>query len=213
MREAQFSIDESALSVFGIEELLALTEQAGLRAVDELACGGNSAVITVEVEERIDHAALETVAYVDRWELVSDTGTPHVYVIAFTAPGLPDQVAEAAEDLVGTCDPTLSREGITVSLTGPQGTIADTVGAYEDQGARPALEKLGTYEPADDPVDALTDRQEDVIRTAFAMGYYEVPREASTADVATDLGLDPSTVTEHLQRAERNLLAALLSTE
>ena len=43
------------------------------------------------------------------------------------------------------------------------------------------------------------------------MGYYEVPREASTADIAAEIDVDPSTVTEHLQRAERNLLSHHLS--
>ena len=53
--------------------------------------------------------------------------------------------------------------------------------------------------------EELTDRQREVVETASEAGYYEV-REASTAAVAEELGLDPSTVPEHLQRAERNLL-------
>ena len=42
------------------------------------------------------------------------------------------------------------------------------------------------------------------------MGYYEVPKAVSASDVATELKLDPSTVNEHLQRAERNLLQQIL---
>lgn len=38
------------------------------------------------------------------------------------------------------------------------------------------------------------------------MGFYEVPKEASADDIAAELNLDPSTVNEHLQRAERNFL-------
>jgi predicted DNA binding protein len=49
-----------------------------------------------------------------------------------------------------------------------------------------------------------------VLRTAHRLGYFAVPREASTAEVAAALGLDDSTVAEHLQRAERNLLDRLL---
>lgn len=49
------------------------------------------------------------------------------------------------------------------------------------------------------------------MQTAFNMGYYEVPREVSTEEIAAELGLDPSTVTEHLQRAERTVLSQLLS--
>jgi predicted DNA binding protein len=57
----------------------------------------------------------------------------------------------------------------------------------------------------------LTARQREVIQTAFDLGYYEVPRAASTETVADELGLDSSTVAEHLQRAERNLLSEQLS--
>jgi len=46
-----------------------------------------------------------------------------------------------------------------------------------------------------------------VIETAYDQGYFEVPREASTADVADELGLDTSTVTEQPQRAGRNLIS------
>ncbi|SFC70355.1 HTH DNA binding domain-containing protein [Halobiforma haloterrestris] len=49
------------------------------------------------------------------------------------------------------------------------------------------------------------------IRTAVDMGYYEVPREATAEEVAAELELDSSTVTEHLQRAERNVLTRVLS--
>jgi len=42
------------------------------------------------------------------------------------------------------------------------------------------------------------------------MGYYEVPKQVSSEEIAAELDLDPSTVAEHLQRAERNLLGQLL---
>ena len=58
-------------------------------------------------------------------------------------------------------------------------------------------------------LDSLTDRQQEIVQTAFSMGYYEVPREASTDDIAREVDLDPSTVSEHLQRAEHNILSQL----
>jgi predicted DNA binding protein len=42
------------------------------------------------------------------------------------------------------------------------------------------------------------------------MGYYEVPKEVSADEIAAELNLDSSTVNEHLQRAERNLLEQIL---
>lgn len=58
-------------------------------------------------------------------------------------------------------------------------------------------------------LDALTDRQNEVLLTAHRQGYFEYPKEASAADVAEELGIARSTFTEHLAAAQRNLLDEL----
>lgn len=210
MREANVTVSDSGFDAMGIEELVSLGREAGIRDLEELACHGTGAVVQVEVESRYDEEGLSALTCVDQWEHVTETDGGHLYVIAFTAPELPDSLAEQAEDLIGTCDPELGDGNATMSLVGPQETISGTIGEYEAAGISPDLRKLGSYEGRDEPVDALTDRQREVIRTAFEMGYYEVPREVSTEQVAAELGLDASTVAEHLQRAERNVLSRVL---
>lgn len=59
--------------------------------------------------------------------------------------------------------------------------------------------------------DVLTDRQQEVLERAFRAGYYEVPRDATLATVADDLGVDKSTASETLRRAEARLVAYHLS--
>ncbi|MXV61273.1 helix-turn-helix domain-containing protein [Natronorubrum sp. JWXQ-INN-674] len=210
MREANITIGDGEFGAMGIEELIALGREAGIRDFEELACHGTGAIVQVKVESRYDEDRLSALDCVDQWERVAETDGGYLYVIAFTAPELPESLAEEVEDLIGTCDPELDDGSATISLVGPQETIAETISEYEAAGVSPDLRKLGSYDGSDDPVDALTDRQQEVIRTAFDMGYYEVPREVSTEDVAAELALDPSTVSEHLQRAERNALAQFL---
>lgn len=62
------------------------------------------------------------------------------------------------------------------------------------------------------PVDVrrLTDRQREVVETAYAMGYFEYPRGANATEVAAELGIQPSTFTEHLTAAQGKLLGELL---
>lgn len=55
----------------------------------------------------------------------------------------------------------------------------------------------------------LTDRQWEVIRTAFNAGYYEWPRECTGEEVAEKLDITSPTFSEHIHAAERKLLAAL----
>jgi predicted DNA binding protein len=57
----------------------------------------------------------------------------------------------------------------------------------------------------------LTARQAAVLRAAVESGYYERPRETTTADLADRFGLARSTLEEHLRRAERKVTTAFVA--
>ncbi len=206
MREADIAVADDAFAEMGIEGLVTVFTAAGLRDLEELECRGTGAVVASTVDERVDEDAIDQLDVVDDWEYVGDAGDGHLYVVEFTAPDLPEDMSTLSEDLVGTCDPDVDDAGATVSLTGDQATIAETVATYEAAGVSTDLRSLGSYDGRESPLAELTDRQREVVGTAYEMGYYDVPRTVSTAEVAADLDLDPSTVAEHLQRAERNLI-------
>ena len=92
-------------------------------------------------------------------------------------------------------------------LTGPQDAIAGIVDGYEVDGVTPEPRRLGGDEDGSRPFDEMTDRQREIVETAYEAIYYEVLREATATKVPAELDLDASTVVEHLQRAERNLMA------
>ncbi|UPM44263.1 helix-turn-helix domain-containing protein [Halocatena salina] len=56
----------------------------------------------------------------------------------------------------------------------------------------------------------LTDRQQEVLRTAVRTGYYRVPRETTHEDLAEELDCCASTVGQHLRRIEAQLVASIL---
>ncbi|MFC6784502.1 helix-turn-helix domain-containing protein [Halobaculum halobium] len=53
--------------------------------------------------------------------------------------------------------------------------------------------------------DELTEEQLTVLRTAHRLGYFEVPRRASAEDIATELDIAQSTLSERLRLAEGRL--------
>lgn len=57
--------------------------------------------------------------------------------------------------------------------------------------------------------DQLTDRQAEVLRTAFFSGYFESPRASSGRDVAAKLNIAQPTLNQHLRAALRKLLTHL----
>ncbi|WP_227378565.1 helix-turn-helix domain-containing protein [Haladaptatus halobius] len=58
--------------------------------------------------------------------------------------------------------------------------------------------------PGTDP--ALTPRQREVVETALEAGYFEWPREISSEELATELGITRGTCLEHLRKAQAKLL-------
>lgn len=52
----------------------------------------------------------------------------------------------------------------------------------------------------------LTDRQQEVLETAFEMGYFDYPKGANAGDVAEAIGISTSTFSEHLSAAQRKVL-------
>jgi hypothetical protein len=57
----------------------------------------------------------------------------------------------------------------------------------------------------------LTDRQLEVLETAHRLGYFDCPRAANATEVAAALGIDPSTLSEHLRAAQRKLVGDLIN--
>ncbi|UPM42646.1 helix-turn-helix domain-containing protein [Halocatena salina] len=74
------------------------------------------------------------------------------------------------------------------------------------------IKEIGEYDrPNARATGALTDRQFEVLRTALDLGYFEVPREASLAELATELGCAESTVSVTLRKAEAAIVSRAAS--
>lgn len=59
----------------------------------------------------------------------------------------------------------------------------------------------------------LTDRQLEVLRTAFDAGYFDRPRRANATELADELDISPSTFTEHIHAAQRKLVGQILEVD
>ncbi len=56
----------------------------------------------------------------------------------------------------------------------------------------------------------LTQRQEEVLRTAFAAGYFDYPKKMNSARLADALGISVSTLSEVMRAAQRRILSEYL---
>jgi DNA binding protein with HTH domain len=57
----------------------------------------------------------------------------------------------------------------------------------------------------------LSIKQRQALLTAFALGYYDVPRRISSEELSRHLNADKSTVVEHLRKAEKKLIDGIIA--
>lgn len=95
-------------------------------------------------------------------------------------------------------------------------TLRDIVATLRERRSGVRLERLvrSGGDGGDDGVvvdrGRLTDRQREVIETAFRMGYFEHPKGANAQEVAAALGINSATFRGHIAAAESKLLEELL---
>lgn len=126
--------------------------------------------------------------------------------------------------------PTLSELGIHVILaqsarngwcfkleTAEKERLGEFWDHCRNEGIQFELEKI--YSSGTEPMNRrvgfkseLTDRQREIARTATQMGYYD-QGGASAEEVATELGIAPSTLSTHLRRINAKLFHEMFADE
>lgn len=88
----------------------------------------------------------------------------------------------------------------------------DLTGAFEVQvetkGPITSIRPDSPFLPISAVLPNFTDRQREVLETAYVRGYYELPRETTTEAIGEELGLHRRTAENHLRVAERKLIEA-----
>jgi hypothetical protein len=108
--------------------------------------------------------------------------------------------------------PIVYRSGgrLSFGLIGPPDQLRDVFAAVPDP-IDVDIDRIGSYGGGRRLAGVeLTERQREALRAARRVGYYDVPRTGSVADVAEALGCSSSTAGAHLRKAEAALVEALL---
>ncbi|WP_135829064.1 bacterio-opsin activator domain-containing protein [Halorussus halobius] len=167
----------------------------------------------VSAEETL--AFVEDVSWVEDVRLVADRDDECLY-----------EAALADESFLRSL---VDRGGMPRSETAADGEARFVVRIPPDGDVRQFVELFEAYyddvelvarRAVDEPVmtrrafeaelaDRLTDRQREVVRTAYLGGFFEWPRESTAQEVADALGVSQPTVSRHVRAAERALFGLL----
>jgi predicted DNA binding protein len=94
---------------------------------------------------------------------------------------------------------------------GSKQALADFQSYCRDHDIPLELTKIHALSPLESGREYdLTETQREAMSTAFTLGFYDSPREATRQDVANELGISPQAVGSRLQRGTRRLLASTI---
>jgi len=179
-------------------------------------------LVTVQdgVQSEIE-AALTDAYDVGTWTLVGEAGDTRRYQV-LPALSLEEQLGEHVGDIAGlealaTAEAIIQRIEVRPDGWRQTGWFADReafrqFSSFWQENAGFQLHRLtqdGTSEPAG---DGLTDRQHEALRIAYEKGYFDIPRRTSLEEVAGELDISPSSVSERLRRAQTELIEETVAT-
>lgn len=127
------------------------------------------------------------------------------------------------ESALDPVPPRCSEEGLFVFkiTSGDQGWIVRTYlpdrealavfrESCRDRGISFRVRQLQESEPSDDATYFLTEQQHEILLLAYYAGYYDIPRRVSQGDLADQLDISTSAVSQRLRRAVAELVATTL---
>ncbi|WP_135302011.1 bacterio-opsin activator domain-containing protein [Haloarcula amylovorans] len=166
----------------------------------------------LRIPDRDLAAVSEYVEGVPNVESVSSISDDGVYEVVVGGPTVPRTVVEQGARL-GTLEATATGIELVVHLsaeTNVRTFVEQLASRYADvqldarrEKATRHWRKSGTRAALE---ERLTDRQLEVLRTAYLSGFFEWPRETTGEEVASMLDITQPTVNRHLRVSERKLL-------
>lgn len=135
---------------------------------------------------------------------------------------LEEQLGGALGDLTGlkalaTAEAIVQRIEVNADGWKQTGWFADreTFGQFSSfwqDNADFRLHRLTHDGETEPPGDGLTDRQHEALRTAYELGFFDIPRQTSLEEIADELDIAASSVSERLRRAQTQLIEETVAT-
>lgn len=211
MRELIVQLSVADLRVIGLEGLADCCRFDDAARLDLESCQDltQSWRVTVDTSLRTEDV-VSSDCIEDAWRLREADGVSE-FLVVIDRSETPLLSAPCACDVICRGEIRPDDDLARFELVAPEETIKRISQEMAEAPFHCELVRIGEYSGRDGVSNRLTPRQEKLLRSAYDRGYYEVPRSADLGELARRFDLDKSTVSEHLRRAERNILRMALS--
>jgi PAS domain S-box-containing protein len=212
MTRLEVAIDDGSfvLSRLAREADCTLSYHGGVQQTSD----GQYVFVTVDdgTVEAVQDAASELVA-VEGVQPISRDGTGSVVRLQLTEPFLALELADhGAVFREATADPTATTLGIdipgSVTVRNILQLVRETFAGVELR-SKQTLDQAAEHDLYSRFVDELTDRQLEVIQTAYYSDFFESPRGQTGEEVAETLGVSSTAFYRHIRTVQRKLFDTL----
>jgi PAS domain S-box-containing protein len=212
MTRVEFNIDDPSfvLSRLAQEADCNLSYQGGVQRSSE----GNYVFVTVEGAsvEAVADSASQLVA-IDDVQQISTDGDSGVLRLRLTQPFLALELADhGAVFREATADPTTTTLVIDIPDSIDARTIIQLVRetfSTVELRSKQTLNQTAEHNLYSKFLEKLTERQLEVIQTAYYSGFFESPRESTGEEVAETLEISPPAFYTHARTVQRKLFTTL----
>ena len=152
---------------------------------------------------------------VAEWTLIGQAGDTRRYQVS-PALSFEEQLGDHIDDLTGlealaTADAIIERIEVLPDGWRQTGWFATRdafreFSSFWQQNADFRLLRLTRDGEPEAPGEGLTDQQQEALRIAYELGYFDIPRKATLEEVAAELDIAASSVSERLRRAQIQLI-------
>jgi predicted DNA binding protein len=154
---------------------------------------------------------IRTVCNLEILSVLKSIDNKHTCLIRYTEPEeSKGQFQESDLGLIHTTPMIISPEKFTISMMGEQKNLADFVEIMRNVGTiRKMAFRKAAYQKAD-ILAVLTDKQREVMVTAFQNGYYDYPKKISSKQLCQKVNISKPTLLQHMRKAEGRILNELM---
>lgn len=98
------------------------------------------------------------------------------------------------------------------NLVGPPEEVKALIEFVQQWGSIVEVQAVKDFHTVDKGILAvLTDRQLEVLKGAYAMGYFDRPKKMDSREIAYKMGISHATFLAHVRKSEKRILDALLA--
>lgn len=213
MKEVTGVVPYSELGKLGLGDLFVRWRDRNARSLQIVHCSGPQGVGLLETTRPLAEKEFESHEAVSRIKQVCDRRNRYEYTVVLEVKAFRKLLDACSEEAIITEDIFFWEQGLCITLIISQEAIEkgeEFANSMFEGGINCQIKKVIEYQGSSRPLDKLTERQQEAFRTAYEVGYFEVPREVTSDEIADELDVNNSTALELVRRAEQNLMSELL---